>query len=469
MKILQISILILSGISIITVSNFNAYATCLLGPNGTQECVGPPVLHMTVNSQSNRYATGDTITILGHVDQVLLDQDHNVIKVEISNPNDILYKSDKINVNQNGTYSYSFKINGTLGISGWYNVKIIPIQTESVGVGFNYESTPYHITIGNTTFPITYKIDGGKINSIDVNPHENSITIHTNQVRWMTLSLPRNLLDAKDDKNNDISFLVFTNYTATSFKETSSGINTRTLILEVPPITENYNILERENAGIKIIGTTLAPQVNHGIIPYHITSPISQQKSGIPIKEIDCADGFQLVVKSDGNVPACVMPDTVGKIILRGWASVNDLPSNLVCNQDCKNMVEKAGYLCNAEGNIFSCYVQNSVNVAKVIIPSGASNQQSNTYNYIPSKITLVLGTNSTVQWYNQDDTPSSVTSDLKKFDSTSIMPNHSWTFVFDRPGIYWYHSEPHPWMHAEIIVLPSQSVSVMPEGPIHP
>jgi plastocyanin len=67
--------------------------------------------------------------------------------------------------------------------------------------------------------------------------------------------------------------------------------------------------------------------------------------------------------------------------------------------------------------------------------------------------MTVVLGTNSTVQWYNQDDVPSSVTSDLKKFDSTSIMPNHSWTFVFDKPGIYWYHSEPHPWMHAEIIV----------------
>jgi len=48
-------------------------------------------------------------------------------------------------------------------------------------------------------------------------------------------------------------------------------------------------------------------------------------------------------------------------------------------------------------------------------------------------------------------------------------MPNHSWTFVFDRPGIYWYHSEPHPWMHAEIIVLPGESMTVMPEGPIHP
>ncbi len=429
----------------------------------------PPVLHVTENSQSNRYAANDTITIFGQIDQVLLDEDNYKAQIEIYNPNNVLYKSDQINVNKNGTYSYSFQINGILGISGWYSGKIIPTQAESVGIGFNYESAPYHLTIENTIFPITYKIDDGKINSIDVNPHENSLTIHTNHMRWLTLELPRNLLDAKDEKNNDIPFLVFTNYTATNFQEINSDKNTRTLTLEVPPIIEQYNILERENAGIKIVGTILAPQVNHDIIPYHIIPPISQQKSGIQIKEIDCADGFQLVVKSDGKTPACVTSDIVGTLILRGWASVNDLPSNLVCNQDCRNMVEKAGYVCNTEGDIFSCYMQNSADVSKVTIPNGASNQQSSTPNYIPSKIIVVLGKNSTVQWYNQDDVSSSVTSDLKKFDSTSIMPNHSWTFVFDRPGIYWYHSEPHPWMHAEVIVLPDESIPIMPDGPIHP
>jgi plastocyanin len=431
----------------------------------------PPVMHMTINSQSNRYAANDTITISGRIDQVLLDQDHYKAQIEIYNPNNILYKSDQIDVNKNGTYSYSFKITGVLGISGWYDGKVIPAPTEWVGIGFNYESTPYYVTIGNTTFPVIYKINGGKINSIDVNPHENSITLHTNQVRWLTLKLPRNLLDAKDEKNNDISFLVFTNYTATNFQEISSDKNTRTLTLEVPPITEKYNILERQNAAIKIVGTILASQVNHDIILYHIASPVSQKKSGIPIKDIDCADGFQLLVKSDGETPACVKPETVGMLVLRGWASVNDLPSNFVCNGDCKNMVEKAGFLCNAEGNIFSCYVQNSKDVAKITIPKGASNQQSSAPNYIPNKMVVVLGKNSTVQWYNQDDIPSSVTSDLKKFDSTSIMPGHSWTFVFDRPGIYWYHSEPHPWMHAEVIVLPDESVipSTLDEKLIHP
>lgn len=279
MKSPHLSILLIAGILSIAGINSSAYATCIFGPNGTQECVGPPVLHMTINADSNRYASNDTVTIFGKIDQVLLDQDHYMAKIEIYDTNNILYKSDQIEVNQNGTYSYSFKTS-VLGVSGWYNVEIFPTPTEWVGVGFNYESTPYHIEIGNTTFPITYKIDGGKINSIDVNPHENSLTIYTSQVHWLTLELPRNLLDAKDGKNNDIPFLVFTNYTTTNFQEIAADKNTRTLTLEIPPITEQYNILERKNADIKIIGTTLAPQVNHDIIPYHISSSVLQQKSG---------------------------------------------------------------------------------------------------------------------------------------------------------------------------------------------
>lgn len=115
-----------------------AYAACVIGPNGTLNCAGPPELHMTIGLDNNRYATNDTIIISGHVDQVLLDQDKNKIQVEIYNPNDTLYKSDQIVVNQNGTYYYPFEINGPLGISGWYNIKVMPTPTEEVGVGFMY-------------------------------------------------------------------------------------------------------------------------------------------------------------------------------------------------------------------------------------------------------------------------------------------------------------------------------------------
>ncbi|MDE1767472.1 MAG: hypothetical protein KGI27_14545, partial [Thaumarchaeota archaeon] len=80
----------------------------------------PPELHMTISSDEHGYATNDTITILGHVDDVLLEQDNHTMQVAVYTPTDSLYKSGQIHVDKNGTYLYSFKIVGPLGISGWY-------------------------------------------------------------------------------------------------------------------------------------------------------------------------------------------------------------------------------------------------------------------------------------------------------------------------------------------------------------
>lgn len=450
MKIISIVIIIISAFGILFFVN-PAYAPCVMGPNGTQDCAGPPELHMTIGPDSNRYATNDTIIISGHVDQVLLDQDKNKIQVEIYNPNNTLYKSDQIIVNQNGTYSYSFEINGPLGISGWYNIKVMPTPTEEVGVGFMYESSPYSLTIGNKTFSFVYKIDDGKINSITVNPHEKSLTVFTSQVRSLTLQLPRELIDSKDDKNNDISFLVFTNYTKTRFDDTADS-NTRTLTIDIPPIYSGNNILLRENAEIKIIGTALVPRVSTDLISYAVQSPRVQASAGIPIKDIECRDGFDLVIKSDGKTPACVKIASVESLIMRSWTLVNDLPLNIVCTQnDCTNMLEKTGYTCD---NNF-CYLSNSANVARVAMPKNVSNLQSNQTSYIPAKTVVVLGINNTVQWYNQDNDTSRITSDWGKFDSGLVAPNRSWTYVFERPGVYVYHGETSP-LHGKVIVLPN-------------
>ena len=417
----------------------------------------PPDLHMTVYSDEHGYATNDTITIRGHVDQVLLEQNNHTIQIAVYNPDNLLYKSDKIHVNQNGTYLYSFKIVGPLGISGWYNVKVHPVPTEEVGIGMMYESTPYYFTVGNRTFSIPYAVDYGKINSISANPHERSLTIHVHGVRFITLKLPRSLIDSKNSSNHDVPFLVLTNYTKTLFEETGSNKYARTLKITLPPQKQGYDILVRENAGIKIIGTTLVPSVNQSLIPYKIQPPLLQQRSGIAIGEIDCADGLQLVVKSDQNTPACVKPDTVRELLARGWVSVNSLSSNVICNQNCKVEVEKAGYRCDTGhgAGFYSCYMQNSADVAKITIPHGASNAGSTGNNYEPDNITVILGINSTVQWQNNDDSSSTVTSDWYKFDSGLIMPKHSWVHVFDRPGIYRYHSNIHPWMRGQVIVLP--------------
>jgi S-ribosylhomocysteine lyase LuxS involved in autoinducer biosynthesis len=48
-------------------------------------------------------------------------------------------------------------------------------------------------------------------------------------------------------------------------------------------------------------------------------SPRAQIKSGIAPNEIGCKTGFELILKSSDNSPACVKLASVDKLIMRGW------------------------------------------------------------------------------------------------------------------------------------------------------
>ena len=98
-------------------------------------------------------------------------------------------------------------------------------------------------------------------------------------------------------------------------------------------------------------------------------------------------------------------------------------------------------------------YINNPKEDASVIIPKGASNPDCGKC-YVPSVIKVVLGVNNTIRWTNLDDASSSVISDKGFFNSGSILPNQTWSFVFQKVGSYQYHSDLHPWMKGEVIVM---------------
>ncbi|HSF28547.1 MAG TPA: hypothetical protein VLA53_05970 [Nitrosopumilaceae archaeon] len=97
-------------------------------------------------------------------------------------------------------------------------------------------------------------------------------------------------------------------------------------------------------------------------------------------------------------------------------------------------------------------YIGNPEDKVGVIIPKGASNPDCGKC-YLPPVIKVVLGKNNTVIWKNLDDVPSSVISDKGFFNSGPILPNQTWSFVFQKVGSFSYHSEPHPWMKGTVIV----------------
>ncbi|OGF57054.1 MAG: hypothetical protein A2Z21_10285 [Candidatus Fraserbacteria bacterium RBG_16_55_9] len=68
-----------------------------------------------------------------------------------------------------------------------------------------------------------------------------------------------------------------------------------------------------------------------------------------------------------------------------------------------------------------------------------------------PPVIRVKKGT--TVTWANMDNVPHTVTASDGSFRSGLLNQNQSWSFTFDKPGIYSYFCEPHPYMQGQIIV----------------
>jgi hypothetical protein len=56
----------------------------------------------------------------------------------------------------------------------------------------------------------------------------------------------------------------------------------------------------------------------------NLNPPLQQFNVGIPINDIQCRDDRVLVIKSHSITPACVKPNSVAKLVERGWAQPTD-------------------------------------------------------------------------------------------------------------------------------------------------
>lgn len=88
-----------------------------------------------------------------------------------------------------------------------------------------------------------------------------------------------------------------------------------------------------------------------------------------------------------------------------------------------------------------------------VSIPKGSSDPEKQ-INVRPKTITIVLGKNNTVMWYNTDRDPSTIIADDGSWTTGLIPSCNSATVTFNKTGIYEYHGELHPWKKGKIIVL---------------
>lgn len=78
------------------------------------------------------------------------------------------------------------------------------------------------------------------------------------------------------------------------------------------PFTSD-NMSMPDNSSLPVNTPTMPPN-NKITLP-----PLEQIKSGIHAKDVQCKQGFSLVIKAEDGSPACVEPQIVQILIQRGW------------------------------------------------------------------------------------------------------------------------------------------------------
>jgi plastocyanin len=132
----------------------------------------------------------------------------------------------------------------------------------------------------------------------------------------------------------------------------------------------------------------------------------------------------------------------------------------------------------------FSEVIPNRPSVVTVIIPERTTESTSENYNFEPSTIKVFIGVNNTVRWQNQDVVPLSVTASSEDdplfYDATKelcgnndyqdcqvipgknfLIPGATFEFTFTKPGVFDYHSVPHPNMHGTVVVYPKSWLAI--------
>ncbi len=85
-----------------------------------------------------------------------------------------------------------------------------------------------------------------------------------------------------------------------------------------PPIDiKNEQTLAELN---ELLGKSSRTNEPSQIVINYDDPPLKQFRAGIPNEEIKCKEGFELVIKTSSGSPSCVKPQSLQKLLERGWA-----------------------------------------------------------------------------------------------------------------------------------------------------
>lgn len=179
----------------------------------------------------------------------------------------------------------------------------------------------------NKIFVFQYKITNGTIKSISSKDGVLAVNVHGTKNGVLEIKFPRNYPYTNTPKNwpdsishADIPFLLI------------NGAEELRYSSKITDCFFTYRIPFSNDSKIELIWTyllsnNLYPHRGDDVPQYCIAqtiaenlSPLQQIQAGVSNQDVQCAIGFEFVIKTSNSSPACVKPETKIKLIERGWA-----------------------------------------------------------------------------------------------------------------------------------------------------
>ena len=251
----------------------------------------------------------------------------------------------------------------------------------------------YSVIVEQYRYDIPYMISNGTIPQMDMDCSSVELVLDvkpSGTQGWITLVLPRQLIDSKTVGDEDDDFFVLLD----SKEIQRSDIASEKLRLLLIPFSDDAS-------QVNIIGVNYPEQMGENACngthdpPFsQLLSPLKQSEMGMPYSEITCVYDLILVQKYD-ETPACVKPETKQKLIERGWVNTTviyditekdrvvlekvskneilskgtgfDLPEDTFTREDLKDLQERERTLQKIADNPKSSYDESSAASKEII------------------------------------------------------------------------------------------------------
>jgi len=237
---------------------FTLFAIIIVGIGGGYAFAQTDDLSLSgivITTDKESYNDGDTVMISGQVRDLLSG---TPVSLQVFAANGNLVTIEQIDISPDKTFSTEIFAGGGLWKSkGTYTIKVLyGTQSRTAETTFEFGGSDGTtkptgtIKVDRTNFVLSYKITGGSVLSVTPDDEANSlvVVIKTTSDGVLTITLPRALIDAKINGQDD-NFFVLIDGEEVEFEETATGTD-RTLTIAFPDGAEE----------IEIIGTFVVPE-----------------------------------------------------------------------------------------------------------------------------------------------------------------------------------------------------------------